>query len=94
MTGCVIAQTSAAISSVQIMNMHLFAVPGVCGMEMLQLGSIRRVKRPKSEADNFRPSPVKINNLWSYTSTPHAPVRHVTRRTSLLLAFHIKASSG
>ena len=89
MTGSVIAQTSGDISSVQIVNMHLFSILGVCGM-----GSIRRVKRPKSEADNFHPSPVKMNNLWSYTSTPHAPVRHVTRITSLILAFHIKASSA
>jgi len=61
---------------------------------MLQLGSIGTVKRPKSEADNFRPSPVKINNLWNNTSNPHAPALQVTRRTSLLLSFHVQASSG
>ena len=31
----------------------------------------------------FCPSPVKINSLWSRTSTPHAPSRHVTRRDNI-----------
>jgi len=28
------------------------------------------LKRPKREADHWPPSPAKVKNLWSYTSTP------------------------